>query len=66
MQTIRFEDGTVITIKNRVIRATEPAIEELANTLLKGTYGKFNNDEIYPNRDLAIKEFLLKELGVIK
>ena len=66
MQTIQFMDDIIITIENGAITSTEPVVERLANTLLKGTFGKFNNSEVYPNRDLAIKGFLLKELGVIK
>ncbi len=66
MQTIQFMDDIIITIENGVITSTEPAVERLANTLLEGTFGKFNNQEVYRDRDLAIKGFLLKELGIIK
>lgn len=55
MISIKFRDEkTTITVNNGVVTSTNPSLEKLTNTLLLGTFGRFNNSEVYPNRDGVI------------
>jgi hypothetical protein len=56
-QIINVEDGQLSTATNA------GTLLSLAESYLEGENGRFNNDEIYPDRDLAIAEFLAETLG---
>lgn len=64
MKTLDLRDGTTLTIDGDKITSNNPSLGKLANTILAGTFGKFGNSEVYPNKENAIALFLSKELAL--
>lgn len=52
----------IVTVNNGVLSSENSQLSLLAGTLLAGTFGRFDNDEIYRNRDKAIAHFIADEL----
>lgn len=61
MQQIKYHDYQ-LQVNNGVLSSDNESLLSFANSLLRGTFGKFNNSEVYPNKDSAIANFLQEEL----
>lgn len=58
-------DGQELFIENGEITSgtNVGTLLSLAQAYLEAERGRFNNDEIYPDKDLAIALFLIEEMG---
>lgn len=54
--------GSVLTIRDGELSSDNKIVLDAATAELELTFGRFNNDEIYPDRDAAIAQFLVDEL----
>jgi hypothetical protein len=61
MENIQFYSD-VLYVNNGVITGNRKPLVSLANEILAGSFGKFNNGEVYPDRDYAIAKYVEKEL----
>lgn len=62
MRKILTPSRQEVIVKDGVVLDKSTAASRIAQELLAGECGQFNNDEIYPDRDLAIAKFLAKEM----
>lgn len=62
MKQFNLKDGTTLTIQGDTVTSNNEHFQSLANSILKGTFGRFDNSEVYPNKENAIAFFLAKEL----
>jgi hypothetical protein len=51
-----------IEVVDGAITGTNPGAVQCAETLLKGTNGRFTNDEVHPDMDYAIAKFLAEKM----
>ncbi|MEI6424614.1 MAG: hypothetical protein WCP55_20520 [Lentisphaerota bacterium] len=63
MKIVKLQDDITVKVDNGVVSSSIPSLNKLANVLLAGTFGAFNNQEVYHDRDRAIAHFLAKELN---
>lgn len=62
MQQVQLKDRTIIEVNEGGLSSKDSEVLELASTILDGEFGRFNNDEIYPDKDYAIADFLAEQL----
>jgi len=62
MQIVEFAND-IISVNNGKLGCKNKELLELANAILEGSFGKFNNSEVYPDRDHAIANYITKKLS---
>lgn len=66
MKRFDLRDGETITIEGEKVTSSDPLLEKMANSILKGSIGEFRSSEVYPCKENAIAFFLAKEMNLHK
>jgi hypothetical protein len=63
MRIVKLQGRISLTIDGGVVSGDNNEAVRAADVILEGEYGRFNNDEVYPDMDGAIADFLAERLG---
>jgi hypothetical protein len=61
MKQVNYHDYN-IQVNNGQVFSDNAVLQKLAEQLLAGTFGKFNNSEVYPDKDSAIAHYIQEAL----